>query len=103
MLDTRFECVEDDMLTAQMNHLSRVIFFPFPLVNPSVRIIQYRRGISSPYRGCKLSRKHRSISTLGIQFAFTFLLFCFFFPLCPQDCEWSHSVANVAGRISLRD
>lgn len=40
MGDTRFECAEDDKLTAQMTRLSHVIFFnprPSPLVNTSMR------------------------------------------------------------------
>lgn len=80
MGDMRFECAEDDMLTAQMNRLSHVIFFsPSSLVNSSIRTHTiYKRNLED-IRGCKtVTRRHRLNSTHSIHFAF--LCFSFFSP-----------------------
>lgn len=87
---TRFECVEDDMLTAQMNHLSHVIFFfSFPLVNLSVgnKTIQGRNLESVP--GCKSSHKHliefNTLNPVCVSvFVSFFFLFLFFPPPLPS-------------------
>lgn len=73
-------------------------FFSSPLVNSSIRMHTiYKKNLEDIW-GCKLSCRHHTNSTHSIQFAFLS-----FFSLCPQDCEWSHSVLNVGGRISLRN
>lgn len=70
----------------------------YSLVNSSIRMHTiYKRNFEDIW-GCILSCKHHMNSIHSIQFAFL----SFFF-LCPQDCEWSHSVLNVGGRISLRN
>lgn len=101
MGDMRFECAEDDMLTAQMNRLSHVIFFsPSSLVNSSIRIHTiYKRNLED-IRGCK------TVTQASLEFgafnSLCFSVFFLFFPL-PYPQEWFHSVADVGGRISLRN
>lgn len=69
---TRFECGEDDMLTAQMNHFSHVNF-PSPLLILLLECIQYRRIL----RTYRVANCHADITQIQhIQFS---LLFCFFF------------------------
>lgn len=101
MGDMRFECAEDDMLTAQMNRLSHVIFFsPSSLVNSSIRIHTiYKRNLED-IRGCK------TVTQASLEFdAFNSLCFSVFFLFfsLPYPQEWFHSVADVGGRISLRN
>lgn len=99
IVGTRFECGEDDMLTAQMNHFSHVNS-PSPLLILLLECIQYRRIL----RTYRVANCHADITQIQhIQFS---LLFCFSFFSCfifryPEDREWFHSAANVGGRISL--
>lgn len=85
MGDTRFECAEDDKLTAQMTRLSHVIFFfnprPSPLVNASMRKRTIYKRIREDLLGCRLSRGRRLSSAHSIHFACLCFLFPFFSPL----------------------
>lgn len=100
MVATRFECGEDDMLTAQMNHFSHVIFPSPPLLILLFECIQYRRIL----RTYGVANCHAYITQIQhIQFSLLSWFSFFFIFRYPEAREWFHSAANVGGRISLRN